>query len=38
MQNLDSILIQYQLRFSELVGQEYLLIYLYKEAIEQLNK
>jgi len=38
MQNLDQILLQYQLRFGELVGQEYLLIYLYKEAIEQLDK
>ena len=35
---LDSILLQLKLRFSELVGQEYLLKILYEEAIKELDE
>jgi len=38
LENLDSILIQFQLRFWELVGQEELMSSFYKEAIEHLKK
>lgn len=37
MDNLDAILIQYQLRFGELTGQEYLLRQLYKDAIKSVE-
>jgi len=37
MENLDQILIQFQLRFGTLVSQEYILKYLYKEALTQLK-
>ncbi len=37
MENLNSILIQYQLRFGELTGQEYLLKYLYADALNSLE-
>ncbi len=37
IENLDPILIQFELRFGELVGQEYLLEHLYEDAISQLN-
>lgn len=38
MQNLDPILIQFQLRFWELSGQEELLVTVYKDALEQLSR
>lgn len=38
MQNLDPILIQFQLRFWELTGQEELMVTVYQDALEQLNK
>jgi hypothetical protein len=37
MDNLDAILIQFQLRFGELTGQEYLLKHLYKDAIKSVE-
>lgn len=38
MEEIDQILIQFQLRFWELIGQEELLTTLYQEAIDELNK
>ncbi len=38
IKNLDKILIQFQLRFQELTGQEALMMNLYKDAIKQLEK
>jgi len=38
LENLESILIQFQLRFWELTGQEDLMSNFYKEAIEHLKK
>ncbi|NNC71134.1 MAG: hypothetical protein HKN90_09965 [Flavobacteriaceae bacterium] len=38
MENIDQILIQFQLRFWELTGQEELMNNLYKEAISQTTK
>ncbi|WP_460219436.1 hypothetical protein [Psychroserpens sp. MEBiC05023] len=38
MENIDNILIQFQLRFWELTGQEELMINLYDEAIKQTKK
>lgn len=38
MENIDQILIQFQLRFWELTGQEELLVNLYDEAIHQTQK
>jgi len=38
MENIDQTLIQFQLRFQELTGQEELITNLYKEAINELNK
>ena len=38
LKNIDTILIQFQLRFWELTGQEELMVNLYKNAIEQLKK
>ena len=38
MQNLDQILVQYQLRFWELVGQEELMTTFYEDAIKQINR
>ena len=38
LENIDAILIQFQLRFWELTGQENLLVNLYEKAIEQLKK
>lgn len=35
MENIDQILIQFQLRFRELTGQEELMVNLYNEAIKQ---
>ncbi|MEM7185629.1 MAG: hypothetical protein AAF466_03130 [Bacteroidota bacterium] len=35
MENIDQVLIQFQLRFWELTGQEELMATLYREAIEQ---
>ncbi|MEQ8581341.1 MAG: hypothetical protein RIC30_13615 [Marinoscillum sp.] len=37
MENLGPVLIQFELYFGELVGQEYLLEHLYEDAISQLN-
>lgn len=37
MDNLDAVLIQFQLRFSELTGQEILMNQLYTEALEKLG-
>ncbi|MFH6982056.1 hypothetical protein [Marinoscillum luteum] len=37
IENLDPVLIQFELRFGELAGQEYLLEHLYEDAISQLN-
>lgn len=37
MSNLEAILIQFQLRFWELTGQEYLLEQLYQEALAELE-
>lgn len=37
MQNMDETLIQLQLRFNELIGQEYYLIELLNEATEYMN-
>jgi len=37
MKNLDATLIQLQLRFSELAGQEELMKYLYREALNNLE-
>lgn len=38
MESIDQTLIQFQLRFQELTGQEELITNLYKEAINELNK
>lgn len=38
MENLDKTLVQFQLRFSELTGQEKSMIFLYKEAIKELEE
>lgn len=38
LKNIDAILIQFQLRFWELTGQETLLVNLYEKAIDQLKK
>jgi len=38
MQQIDKTLIQFQLRFWELTGQEELMVSLYQEAIEQMQK
>ena len=38
MKNLDQILVQFQLRFSELTGQELLMSGLYKDALLHLKK
>ncbi len=38
IENLDRILVQFQLRFWELTGQEELMTGLYKEAIEKINQ
>ncbi|MDT0643967.1 hypothetical protein RM553_14105 [Zunongwangia sp. F363] len=38
LENIDKILIQFQLRFWELTGQEELISSLYKEAIEQIEE
>jgi hypothetical protein len=38
MNNFNATMLQFQLRFSELVGQEYLLEYLYKTAIDEIEK
>ncbi len=38
MENLEPILIQFQLRFWELTGQEELMMTVYEDALEQLNK
>ena len=37
MENLDQVLIQFELRFGELIGQEFLLEHLYTEAIKHLK-
>ena len=37
MNNLDQTLIQFQLRFWELTGQEELMVYLYNESIKKLK-
>lgn len=37
MENIDQILVQFQLRFWELTGQEELMTQLYNEAIDQLK-
>ncbi|MHA7100655.1 hypothetical protein [Roseivirga pacifica] len=38
MESIDQTLIQFQLRFQELTGQEELITNLYREAINELNK
>jgi hypothetical protein len=38
MENIDRVLVQFQLRFWELTGQEELMIDLYKQAINQTGK
>lgn len=38
MENIDLILVQFRLFFSELTGQEYLLDQLYVEALEQIEE
>jgi hypothetical protein len=38
MENIDRVLVQFQLRFWELTGQEELMIDLYKQAINQTVK
>lgn len=38
MENIDQILLQFQLRFWELTGQEELMTDLYKEAIDEVKK
>ncbi len=38
MDNLDKTLVQFQLRFWELTGQEQSMIFLYKEAINELEE
>ncbi len=38
MENLEPILIQFQLRFWELTGQEELMVTVYEDALEQLNR
>ncbi len=37
MQNLDKILIQFQIRFWELTGQEEMMVSLYSEALKELK-
>ncbi|XWN37245.1 MAG: hypothetical protein ROO71_14980 [Balneola sp.] len=38
MENLEPILIQFQLRFWELTGQEELMVTVYEDALEQFNR
>lgn len=38
MENLDQILIQFQLRFVELTGQEIVMVTLYEEALETMKQ
>lgn len=38
IENIDKILLQFYLRFIELTGQEYTMVFLYEKAIEELEK